>query len=156
LFYDPKREQLHFTYTQNDTLQQRLTIGNKLMYSTFSIPVNPETIAGYVATEGRVLNISDVYKIPPTASYGFGEEFDQKVGYRTKSMLTLPLKSANDDILGVLQIINAQNESRNAIPFSEQDEKMIDDVCKHRVCGIGTRSDDACAFAPNDSDGGNA
>lgn len=123
--YIRKREQLHFTYTQNDTLQQRLAIGNKLMYSTFSVPVNPETIAGYVATEGRVLNISDVYQIPPTASYGFGEEFDQKVGYRTKSMLTVPLKSANDDILGVLQIINAQNESKEAIPFSELDEKMM-------------------------------
>lgn len=123
--YIRQRNQLLFQYTQNDTLQQRLEKGNKLIYSTFSIPVNTETIAGYVAAERKVLNISDVYKIPPTASYGFGEEFDKKVGYRTRSMLTVPLKSGNDNTLGVLQIINAQNETRKTIPFSEQDEKMM-------------------------------
>ena len=43
---------LKFTYTQNDTLQKRLSKGEKLIYSTFSLPINEQSIAGYVAATG--------------------------------------------------------------------------------------------------------
>jgi GAF domain-containing protein len=47
--YIRDKDMLQFTYTQNDTLQKRLSNGEKLIYSTFSIPVNEKSIAGYVA-----------------------------------------------------------------------------------------------------------
>ncbi|MCX5881655.1 MAG: HD domain-containing protein [Deltaproteobacteria bacterium] len=123
--YIRNEDHLHFTYTQNDTLQRRLGKGEKLIYSTFSVPINNKTIAGYVATEGRSLNILDGYNIEPEATYEFGKEFDQKGDYRTRSMLTIPLKVGSGDVLGVLQIINAQDEGRNVIAFVDQDEKMM-------------------------------
>ena len=123
--YIRERNLLHFTYTQNDTLQQRLADGEKLIYSTFHIPINEESIAGYVAATGKPLNLPDVYSIDPTSPYHFSKVFDKKTHYTTKSVLTIPLKNHNDDIVGILQIINAEDESKNVVPFSKNDEKMM-------------------------------
>jgi HD-GYP domain-containing protein (c-di-GMP phosphodiesterase class II) len=123
--YVRNKEHLHFSYTQNDSLQRRLGNGEKLIYSSFTVPMNSKTIAGHVATDGRPLNIPDVYEMTSDVSYGFGKEFDQKVDYRTQSMLTIPLKVGSREILGVLQIINAQDEAKNVIAFSDQDQKIM-------------------------------
>ena len=67
---------LHFSYTQNDTLQKRLDPGEKLIYSTFKIPINKESIAGYVAETGSSLNLSDVYRIDVEQPYKFSSHFN--------------------------------------------------------------------------------
>jgi len=123
--YIRDKEMLHFNYTQNDTLQKRLSAGEKLIYSTFSIPINEKSIAGYVAASGQPLNLPDVYKIDPTKPYHFKKEIDEDSHYRTNSALTIPLINFNDDILGVLQIINAQDDQAQTIAFSDKDEKMM-------------------------------
>jgi response regulator RpfG family c-di-GMP phosphodiesterase len=116
---------LRFTYTQNDTLQQRLAEGEKLIYATFHLPINEKSIAGYVAATGKLLNLPDVYTLDPTCSYHFSQEFDEKSQYGTCSVLTIPLKNRNEEIIGILQIINAQDEAQNVIAFSANDEKMM-------------------------------
>jgi HD-GYP domain-containing protein (c-di-GMP phosphodiesterase class II) len=116
---------LQFTYTQNDTLQKRLPKDEKLIYATFTLPINKESISGYVATTGRLLNIPNVYEIEPTASYHFGKQFDEESGYQTKSVITVPLKTRRGDILGILQIINAQDENKKIVPFTDSDEKLM-------------------------------
>jgi HD-GYP domain-containing protein (c-di-GMP phosphodiesterase class II) len=116
---------LNFSYTQNDTVQQQLDKNEKLIYSTFTLPINTKSIAGYVASTGLALNIEDAYGIPPTSSYQFDPNFDDKCCYRTGSMLTIPLKTAKDETLGILQVINAQDESKLTIPFSTYAEKMM-------------------------------
>jgi len=123
--YIRREEQLDFSYTQNDTLQDRLPPGEKLIYTTFSMPIDQKSIAGYVAATGNPLNITDVYELEATLPYSFSKQFDEASGYKTQSVFTVPLKTANGAILGILQIINAQDESRNKIPFSEQDEKIM-------------------------------
>lgn len=116
---------LQFTYTQNETLQERLPKGEKLIYATFTLPINKESISGYVASTGQLLNIPDVYKIEVTAPYHFGKKFDQESGYQTRSVITVPLETRRGDILGILQIINAQDENKNIIPFTDSDEKLM-------------------------------
>ena len=123
--YIRDKDMLHFNYTQNDTLQKRLAAGEKLIYSTFSIPVNQKSIAGYVAASGQHLNLPDVYKIDSSKPYRFAKEIDEDSHYTTRSILTISLKNFNDDALGILQIINAQNEDGQVITFSEKDEKMM-------------------------------
>ena len=120
-----EEDTLEFTYTQNDTLQERLPKGEKLIYATFSLPINKESISGYVATTGQLLNIPDVYKLDPTAPYHFGKKFDEEAGYKTRSIITVPLKTRRGDILGILQIINAQDENRKITSFTESDEKLM-------------------------------
>ena len=123
--YIRDKEMLHFNYTQNDTLQKRLSAGEKLIYSTFSVPVNEKSIAGYVAASGQPLNLPDVYKIDATKPYRFKKEIDEDSHYTTHSALSIPLINFNDDILGVLQIINAQDDQAQTIAFSDKDEKMM-------------------------------
>ncbi len=116
---------LQFTYTQNDTLQKKLPPGEKLIYSTFTIPVDKSTIAGYVAATGDILNLADVYRIDSASPYHFNEKFDEASGYRTRSTLTFPLTTPNKKILGVLQIINALNINGQIVPFSKNDEHTM-------------------------------
>jgi response regulator RpfG family c-di-GMP phosphodiesterase len=123
--YIREKDMLHFTYTQNTTLQQRLSEGEKLIYSTFHIPINEESIAGYVAATGKPLNLTDVYAIDPSCPYHFSKEFDKKTHYKTQSVLTLPLKNHDDDVIGVLQIINAEDAAKNVIAFTSDDERMM-------------------------------
>jgi HD-GYP domain-containing protein (c-di-GMP phosphodiesterase class II) len=122
---------LNFVYTQNITMQKKLSKGEKLIYSTFSIPIDDKSIAGYVASTGQALNLADVYHLPPDVSYCFSSQFDDASGYKTISVLTIPLKTAKGDILGILQIINAQDEKNNVIPFTKDDEKIM-----HHFAGI--------------------
>jgi HD-GYP domain-containing protein (c-di-GMP phosphodiesterase class II) len=123
--YIKEDDTLQFSYTQNDTLQKRLPKGEKLIYSTFTLPINTESIAGYVATTGKLLNLPDVYQIDGGAPYHFGKKFDEESGYKTCSVITVPLETRRGDILGILQIINAQNHEARIVPFTEADEKLM-------------------------------
>ncbi len=123
--YIRDNEALHFTYTQNQTLQRRLPKGQKLIYSTFSMPIDENSIAGYVAATGKALNIADVYLLDPSLPYQFSKGFDEASGYKTVSILTVPLKNAADEILGILQIINAQDSQKQIQPFSGTDETIM-------------------------------
>ncbi len=123
--YIRDQQWLHFSYTQNETLQNKLPRGEKLVYSTFKIPIDEKSIAGYVAATGQSLNIADVYRLDPALPYKFSKRFDQTAGYRTVSILTVPLTIATGDILGILQIINAQDENGRITTFTTADEKMM-------------------------------
>ncbi|MBT8407334.1 MAG: GAF domain-containing protein, partial [Deltaproteobacteria bacterium] len=123
--YIRDKDQLRFTYTQNATLQERLPPGEKLIYNIFSIPADESSIAGYSAITGQALNIPDVYKLESTVPYRFSRQFDETAGYKTHSVLAIPLKTVREEVIGVLQVINAQNDEGSIIPFSNDDEKMM-------------------------------
>lgn len=123
--YIREGERLKFSYTQNEVLQRKLAPGKKLVFSTFSIPMNNASISGYVACSGRSLDIADVYELPPEASYSFDKEYDRISNYRTKSMLTLPLKTSRDEVVGVLQLINAMDSDGNIRSFDSDDIPLI-------------------------------
>ncbi|MCX7991894.1 MAG: HD domain-containing protein [Proteobacteria bacterium] len=123
--YIKENNKLKFKYTQNDTLQRKLEKGKKLIYSTFSIPIDNKSIAGFVAMSGKILNIPDVYELSSLVPYSFDRKYDALSGYRTKSMLTIPLKDNRGEIVGVLQLINARDEKGKIIPFLSEDEPYI-------------------------------
>jgi GAF domain-containing protein len=116
---------LHFSYTQNDTLQRKLPEGEKLIYSTFKIPIDEKSIAGYVAATGRALNIDDVYCLKSTLPYSFSKQFDETAGYITRSILTIPLHNSRGQLLGILQIINPQDVFGAITPFSDNDVRLM-------------------------------
>jgi len=123
--YIKEASKLKFSYTQNDTQQKKLPPGKKLIYSTFSIPINNQTISGYVANTGEALNIPDAYKLTSGLPYSFNKSYDDLSGYRTQSMMTFPLKTNRGDTIGVLQLINAKNARGKVVPFSKKDEPLI-------------------------------
>ena len=123
--YLKQAEELKFSYTQNATLQNRLGPGKKLIYNTFSIPINNMSIAGYVAKNCKAVNIPDVYQMGDNVPYSFDANFDKLSRYKTRSILTVPMTNQRGDVLGVMQIINAQDDKGKIIPFSGFDEFLI-------------------------------
>ncbi|MDO9308178.1 MAG: HD domain-containing protein [Deltaproteobacteria bacterium] len=123
--YVREGDSLTFRYAQNDTLQGQLPPGRKLPYSTFSIPIGHDSVAGYVAANGSILNISDVYQIADYFPFTFNRSYDDLTGYRTCSMLTIPLKNFRGDIIGVLQLINAMDSQGEVTSFVHDDEELI-------------------------------
>lgn len=115
--YVVDKNNLKIKYAQNDTLLRELGGGAKLPYAFFSFPINEKSISGYVAYSGKPLNIPDAYDIPSDRPYSFNKTTDTTTEYRTKSIYTLPLKNASGKLLGVLQIINAQDSNGNVIGF---------------------------------------
>jgi response regulator RpfG family c-di-GMP phosphodiesterase len=124
---------LKFSYTQNDTLHKRLPPGRKLIYSTFSIPINNESISGYVAEKRETVAIPDVYLLDDSVPYRFDSHFDLLSNYKTQSVLTVPITNQRHDVLGVMQVINHQDDNGNVIPFSSSDEPLI----KHFATSAG-------------------
>jgi HD-GYP domain-containing protein (c-di-GMP phosphodiesterase class II) len=112
---------LRFKLTQNDSIQ--------FLFKESTIPLAETSMAGHVALRGAAINLPDAYKIPPERPYRFNNSFDRNSGYRTRSVLTLPMRNARDQILGVLQLINCKRNAaarlktaadvkREVIPFS--------------------------------------
>jgi HD-GYP domain-containing protein (c-di-GMP phosphodiesterase class II) len=118
-------EKLLIKYAQNDTTQKKLPQGQKMIYSVFSVPVNEKTISGYCAFTRKLVNIPDAYAIPADAPYSFGSAFDKISGYRTTSVLAIPLVTAEGRLLGVIQVINSKDKAGNTVPFSADDELLI-------------------------------
>jgi len=118
-------EKLQFKYSQNSTLQKSLPPGQKLIYSIFSLPINKESLSGYCAFTGEVVNVPDMYNIPEGKPYSFNPTYDRLTGYKTTSSLTIPLITADARLLGVIQVLNKTDGHGQVAPFSEEDEFLI-------------------------------
>ncbi len=123
--YVKEDKRLKFICSQNETLQKKLAPGKKLIYSTFTIPIDNESIAGHVASTGEMLNIPDVYRLPGNTPYLFKKECDQISNYHTQSILTFPLKINHRGVIGVMQLINARDGEGNIHEFPREDEDLI-------------------------------
>lgn len=117
---------LVFKLTQSDS--------HSVPFRQFTLPVDTSSIAGYAATTGEVLNIRDAYRIRKLP-FRFNREFDQKFGYRTKSMLVVPMKNQKDEVIGVVQLINSKKDARakltsparvqeEVVPFSRRSQQL--------------------------------
>jgi HD-GYP domain-containing protein (c-di-GMP phosphodiesterase class II) len=96
------RQNLRIKMTQNES--------NPTDYRELVFPVSKKRISGYVASTGTPLNIPDAYEIPADREYGFDKDVDKSTNYRSKSMLTVPMKDHKGEILGVIQLINRKKE----------------------------------------------
>jgi HD-GYP domain-containing protein (c-di-GMP phosphodiesterase class II) len=121
----PKVEKLAIKYSQNDTLQKELPPGQKSIYSVFTVNIDEKTISGYCAFTKKLVNVPDAYNLPPGVPYVFGSAFDKISGYKTTSILAIPLITAEDRLLGVIQVINARDKNEGVVPFSNNDEFLI-------------------------------
>lgn len=115
--YIIEENNLKIRYAQNDTQQRKLAPGQKLPFQSFSFPINEKSMCGYCVLTQEMINEPDVYAISPEKKYSFNKSSDLVTGYRSKSIIAIPLVTVNGTILGVLQIINPQDKSGNIIPF---------------------------------------
>ncbi|MDO8478260.1 MAG: response regulator [Candidatus Rokubacteria bacterium] len=93
-------QHLRFKLAQNDSVRVAL--------SEWILPISSTSAAGYVALSGEILRIDDAYALPPKSPYRINNEVDAGIGYRTTSMLVVPMKTPAGEIIGVLQLINCK------------------------------------------------
>lgn len=107
---------LKLSYSENDT--------SKSDYTTFSMRLDRKSISGYVADTGKYLIIDNAYDIPPEAEYKFNKSFDNVTGYKTISMLTVPLVNNKGEVLGVIQLLNRKT-CYDAIPENSFENYVV-------------------------------
>lgn len=132
--YIREGDKLNFLVAQTESLERRNH--TKPFSKSFYVPLTTASISGYVAITGQVLNIEDVYEIPPTVEYRFNKEFDLKVGYRSKSMLVVPMRDHQDDIIGVLQLINSLDSQGGVVPFKKEFDDLIFSLASQAAVAI--------------------
>ena len=102
------------------------------------LPITPQSIAGYTAFSGKLLNLPDVYddealkKIHPALT--FLKEVDKRSGYRTRQMLVAPILEGKT-LHGVLQVIN----NKSAQPFGDLEVEGVAQLCKTLATAIKQR-----------------
>ena len=112
--------ELLFAIIQNDSLRVRMGgTGGKITWPAVKLKnadnsPNYSNVSAYVAISGEAVNIADVYN-----AHGFNFEgtknFDQDSGYRSQSMLVVPMRDHENEIIGVLQLLNAQDQETGAV-----------------------------------------
>jgi HD-GYP domain-containing protein (c-di-GMP phosphodiesterase class II) len=96
-----------------------------LPFTEFTVPVDHSSLAGYAAATGEPLVIADVYLLPDDVTYKQNRSFDEKFGYRTKSMLVIPIKTRRDETIGVLQLINCKRHADAKLTSADAVEREV-------------------------------
>jgi HD-GYP domain-containing protein (c-di-GMP phosphodiesterase class II) len=106
---------LRFKLTQNDFVS--------VPFTEFTIPISDESVAGHVAKSGEIIHLEDAYAPPPGAPFKINRAFDQQAGYRTKSMLVVPMQTPRGETIGVLQLINCKRVASRRFPSVDAIER---------------------------------
>lgn len=140
---DDIEKSLAFTVVQTDSLNIKMG-GTKDKISWPKLPLyingapNTQMVAALCALENKLINIEDVY-----CESGFNFEgtkkFDQNTGYRTQSMLVVPMINHEHDVIGVVQLLNKKDEKNNTISFTQEDEKLILSMASQAAISISNR-----------------
>ena len=87
------------------------TFARDIPLTEFLLPLNKNSIAGYVAVTGEVLNIPDVYHVDElNLGLKHDSSFDKKNDYLTRSMLIVPMMNHANEVIGVIQLINSKED----------------------------------------------
>jgi len=117
---------LRFKLSQNHTLPT-------LPLTEFTVPIDHTSLAGYAAATGEPLVIADVYLLPDDVPYRQNRTFDEKFGYRTKSMLVIPLKTHRDETIGILQLINRKRDAATKLSSPDIVEREVLSFDQHAL-----------------------
>jgi HD-GYP domain-containing protein (c-di-GMP phosphodiesterase class II) len=97
------KKALRYRLTQNETISAP--------FREVVMDISDKSIAGYVVKTGEIVNLDDAYHLPELVPYSFNRKFDEDSGYRTKSMIAVPMRNPKDgEIVGVVQLINAKRQ----------------------------------------------
>jgi HD-GYP domain-containing protein (c-di-GMP phosphodiesterase class II) len=116
---------LVFAQSQNDYLDRMIDDPTELPFFNRNLEMDRTTLAGYVALERESLTINDTSGIDPSAPYQHFTGFDNESSYVCQAIMTLPLATAGNEPLGVLQLINPLGEDGLLTCFREEDEQIL-------------------------------
>lgn len=108
---------LRFKVAQNDS--------KFIPFKEWTMPARKQAVSGYVALEGEEILIDDVYHLPPDAPFKFDPSFDRTSGYRTMSMLVVPMRNHKEEIIGVIQLINKKRSPTDLLRTPAEAESVV-------------------------------
>jgi HD-GYP domain-containing protein (c-di-GMP phosphodiesterase class II) len=122
------RHRLRFKLSQNDSVE--------VPFREVTLEIDENSIAGYVALTGEIVNLADAYHLPPDVPYAINRKFDEDSGYRTRSILAVPMRNQKQKIIGVLQLINAKQDftapldsaeavAQHVVPFTARQQETV-------------------------------
>lgn len=112
-----RRRHLRFMLTQNDSVE--------FPFKESVLPLAEDSMAGYTALRGEVLNFADAHHLPKNLPFHFNDRYDRESGYQTKSLLTLPMRNAKSEVLGVLQLINSKRDPTARLLSESEVEQQV-------------------------------
>jgi HD-GYP domain-containing protein (c-di-GMP phosphodiesterase class II) len=121
-------KRLRFKLAQNDSVS--------VPFREITIEISDRSIAGYVASTGEIVNIEDAYHLPAGVPFIVNRKFDDDSGYRTKSILAVPMRNQKDEIVGVLQLINSKRDvdakltsiaaiNQQVVPYETRQQEIV-------------------------------
>lgn len=133
---------LFLASSQNDSI-------DKNTYEAFKVPLDEKTVVGYAVTAGAPQMYDDAYN-PPAGRPQGGKGFDTQFGYRTKSMLTVPMRNYNHEVVGAVQLINAKrrfetrltvdNVAAEVVSFRPEDLEMIESIASQAAVALDNKT----------------
>lgn len=138
----PEEGLLRFAIMHNDTMKVRMGGMSGAPVTLPPIPLevdgcpNYGNVSSYVAQTGKVVNIPDVYK-SDIFDFTGPRKYDAATGYRSQSMLVMPMKNHENEIIGVLQLLNALDPCGGAvIPFSSEYVGLIESLASQAAVAL--------------------
>ena len=104
---------------------------------------------GNVILNGKSILIDDVYQLPQDKDYRWeGKKIDEKFKYRTKSILTVPIRNTEKKVIGVIQLLNRKKNPNTVLgdaesilsevsPFEKRDVKFVESIASQAAVAIG-------------------
>ena len=99
---------------------------------------NNSMVAAYAALHDETVSIADAYTAEGFDFSGT-RNFDKKTGYRSTSFLTIPMKNHESEIIGVLQLLNAQDEAGKVVPFTVEDQRLAESLASQAAIALTNR-----------------
>ncbi len=137
---------LRFEIVRNDTLGIALGGSSGNLINFPDLPLKDERgqpnnalVAAYAAINDKTVNIADAYC---EAGFDFSgtRKFDERTGYRSQSFLTVPMKNHENEIIGVLQLINSLNpETRAVQAFSISEQHLAESLASQAAIALTNR-----------------
>ncbi|HEX6547327.1 MAG TPA: HD domain-containing phosphohydrolase [Candidatus Dormibacteraeota bacterium] len=133
---------VRFASTQNPSVEQP--------YSSFTVPLTEGSMVGYTILHGRSQVIDDAYAPPPDTPFGLGSKaFDQQHRYLTKSMLCVPMRNHEGEVVGAVQLVNAKrhpnvritrdNAEAEIVAFRRDDIEMIESIASQAAVALDNK-----------------
>lgn len=141
---DHEAQVLKFEIMRTDSLAIAMggTTGIAIPYAPIPLynPVtglaNEHTVVAFAALQDKTVNIKDVY-LEQGFDFSGTRMFDQKIGYRSKSFLTIPLKNHENDVIGVLQLLNKKDpESGELTEFTLEDQRLAQSLASQAAISL--------------------
>lgn len=118
-------------------ISKNMSINTNLQ--SFTTTITKKSIYGYTAINGKALRIDNTNNISPEMEYKHDTSFDMKTGYKTVSMLSVPMKDRDNNVTGIIQLINKKRDTNpvdyrggewieKIIPFDYFDELTMNSI----------------------------